>query len=127
MPFPSLWEDMKLKLWCAFATWCHVVTRVSTVIKCKEKSLAGTRYGNGREGKCNYSVIKWFHRCNYEPFNVRLSLRLYVSAYRMCKQEKWFKHQFTSGYKHTNICARSHTTSHQQSHIHTATFCKSQL
>lgn len=45
--------------------------------------------GNGREGKCNYGIIKWFHRGNYEPFNARWSLQL--SAYRTCKQAKWFK------------------------------------
>lgn len=58
-------------------------------------------------------MIKWFHRCNYVPFNALLSLQLYVSAYRMCKQANLFKHKRTSACKHTNICAHLHTTSHQ--------------
>lgn len=52
--------------------------------------LSGYGNGNGREGKCNYGIIKWFHGGNYEPFNARQSLQL--SAYRTRKQAKWFKH-----------------------------------
>lgn len=33
MPFPSLWEEMKVKLWCSCAILCQTVTMISTDIR----------------------------------------------------------------------------------------------
>lgn len=67
----------------------------------EKEIFAVDTYGNGREVKCNYNIIKWFHRCNYIPFNVRLSLWLYMSAYSMCKQANLFKRKCTGTHSHT--------------------------
>ena len=81
---------------------------ISTYTRWKRNLLLENGYGNGREVKCNYNIIKWFHRCNYVPFNVPPSPRPYVSAYRTCKQANLFKHRCTAARKHTNICAHPH-------------------